>query len=505
MVRAFWALPGCSESVRNLLVVCAESLRSLQAFQEQDIVPLGSWDKAANGRQKWQWRIHSPGAQSHLLIFRSVCPCSVTMKGRHNIRLTSVSSAELAENQICRRAACALIHVRSLQVGPSAAPPAPAPSYVLSIEAVAFACSEVMLPETGVVELCPSRQATAACQRYTPQDIPSSRRLVVPVIPGTTLPYICYSGLAHASLHSTCELLPYLPGASVKAHTKSATAEGTDSGELEMLLQVTQFSSAMSSRTPSRFPSCAWHPSCKACQCLWPSCSSSSSRMPVGGCWPPHQRPCQHPGPAPVPSQVSTPAAAAVHGSDGTCASTAGAGELTTYLYKIEQCALGVHATACSRRAWLCLAWYCSAHLSEAALAVHKPKYGGMRSPECSSVHMPCRGRSSTLIPCSEPQMTYRSARPAWNARITRHEAAAVVDIYAIDLRLGAMGLCTGTALPHVTTDAWHTTLDLHPSMKSEVDAPCCGIHCSSLVCPLLTPVDTSWSRLCSKGVVLPT
>ena len=86
-----------------------------------------------------------------------------------------------------------------------------------------------------------------------------------------------------------------------------------------------------------------------------------------------------------------------------------------------------------------------------------------------------------------------------------KDEAAAVVDIYAIDLRLGAMGLCTGTALPHVVTDSWHTTMDLHPSMKPEVDAPCCGIRCSSLVCPPLTPVGTSWSRLCSKGVVLPT
>ena len=27
-----------------------------------------------------------------------------------------------------------------------------------------------------------------------------------------------------------------------------------------------------------------------------------------------------------------------------------------------------------------------------------------------------------------------------------RNEAAAVVDIYAIDMRLGAMGLCTGDA-----------------------------------------------------------
>jgi hypothetical protein len=70
-------------------------------------------------------------------------------------------------------------------------PCCPDRSYVLCIEAIYFACSEVMLPETGVVELCPSRQATAACQRYTPQDIPRSRRLVVPVIPGTTLPYIC--------------------------------------------------------------------------------------------------------------------------------------------------------------------------------------------------------------------------------------------------------------------------------------------------------------------------
>lgn len=85
-----------------------------------------------------------------------------------------------------------------------------------------------------------------------------------------------------------------------------------------------------------------------------------------------------------------------------------------------------------------------------------------------------------------------------------KDEAAAVVDIYAIDLRLGAMGLCTGTALPHAITDAWHTTMEVHSFMKYEVDASCCGVHCPSLTCLLLMPVENCWSRLCSKGVVRP-
>ena len=40
-------------------------------------MPLGHWSNAADGRQQWQWQIHSPGAASHLLVFRSAMLCSM--------------------------------------------------------------------------------------------------------------------------------------------------------------------------------------------------------------------------------------------------------------------------------------------------------------------------------------------------------------------------------------------------------------------------------------------
>ena len=46
----------------------------MQDFMEQEILPLGIWTQAANETQKWQWEIHSPGGQSHLLVFRSAIP-----------------------------------------------------------------------------------------------------------------------------------------------------------------------------------------------------------------------------------------------------------------------------------------------------------------------------------------------------------------------------------------------------------------------------------------------
>lgn len=42
-------------------------------------------------------------------------------------------------------------------------------------------CSEVSMPESGVMQLC---NALAECERYTPGDVPGSRQLVVPVIQG---------------------------------------------------------------------------------------------------------------------------------------------------------------------------------------------------------------------------------------------------------------------------------------------------------------------------------
>ena len=46
----------------------------MQDFLEQDVVPLGVWTQAGDSTQEWQWDIHSPGAQSHLLVFRSATP-----------------------------------------------------------------------------------------------------------------------------------------------------------------------------------------------------------------------------------------------------------------------------------------------------------------------------------------------------------------------------------------------------------------------------------------------
>lgn len=43
----------------------------MQDFTEQEILPLGAWTQEADAIQRWQWEIHSPGAQSHLLVFRS--------------------------------------------------------------------------------------------------------------------------------------------------------------------------------------------------------------------------------------------------------------------------------------------------------------------------------------------------------------------------------------------------------------------------------------------------
>ena len=42
-------------------------------------------------------------------------------------------------------------------------------------------CSEVSMPESGVMQLC---NALAECERYTRGDVPGSRQLVVPVIQG---------------------------------------------------------------------------------------------------------------------------------------------------------------------------------------------------------------------------------------------------------------------------------------------------------------------------------
>ncbi|CAK0770461.1 hypothetical protein CVIRNUC_003769 [Coccomyxa viridis] len=51
---------------RNVRHIAAED------FKEQDVVPLGHWSNATDGRQQWQWEIYSPGAESHLLIFSEV-------------------------------------------------------------------------------------------------------------------------------------------------------------------------------------------------------------------------------------------------------------------------------------------------------------------------------------------------------------------------------------------------------------------------------------------------
>ena len=57
------------------------TLRKLQDFKEQDVVPLGHWSNATDGRQQWQWEIYSPGAESHLLIFRSASLFSMRAAG----------------------------------------------------------------------------------------------------------------------------------------------------------------------------------------------------------------------------------------------------------------------------------------------------------------------------------------------------------------------------------------------------------------------------------------
>ena len=72
---------------------------------------------------------------------------------------------------------------------------------------------------------------------------------------------------------------------------------------------------------------------------------------------------------------------------------------------------------------------------------------------------IPCRGTQFDIDSMQRTTDDVSQCTPSVECANYKDEAAAVIDIYAIDLRLGAMGLCTGTALPHVITDAWHTTI----------------------------------------------
>ena len=60
-------------------------------------MPLGHWRNATDGHQQWQWQIHSPGAESHLLIFRSAMMCSMWDHAVMRAAWTSCSCSALEQ------------------------------------------------------------------------------------------------------------------------------------------------------------------------------------------------------------------------------------------------------------------------------------------------------------------------------------------------------------------------------------------------------------------------
>ena len=48
----------------------AEPALALQGWREQDVASAGMWERLADGTCMWRLLIVSPGAQSHVLVFR---------------------------------------------------------------------------------------------------------------------------------------------------------------------------------------------------------------------------------------------------------------------------------------------------------------------------------------------------------------------------------------------------------------------------------------------------